>query len=115
MCHLVIGFIRRTSLHCHMPQKHLFLGNFQLTCACISHCLSMLAWQYIDDHVRDRELTMHALEDIPHTLVPLSKLELPPGELRTLYVVLVVDGQSHADLQGRLQNLEAKVGMFCPY
>ena len=54
---------------------------------------------------------MHALEDVPHTLLPLGKLELLPGESRNLYVILVLNGQTHTDLQGRLQKLEAKVGV----
>ena len=56
---------------------------------------------------------MHALEDVPHTLLGLGKLELLPGESRNLYVILVLNGQSHTDLQGRLQKLEAKVGVPC--
>lgn len=58
---------------------------------------------------------MHALEDVPHTLLPLGKLELLPGESRNLYVILVLNGQSHTDLQGRLQKLEAKVGVPCDH
>jgi len=54
---------------------------------------------------------MHALEDVPHTLLLLGKLELLPGESRNLYVILVLNGQTHNELQGRLQKLEAKVGV----
>ncbi len=52
---------------------------------------------------------MHALEDGPRILSTLGRLELLPGESKNLFVVLVVDGQSHSSLQGRLQQLEAKV------
>lgn len=52
---------------------------------------------------------MHAREDSPHTLLRLGKLELLPGESRNLYVILVVHGHTHLDLQGRLNMLEAKV------
>jgi len=54
---------------------------------------------------------MHALEDVPHTSLRLGRLELLPGESRNLSVILVLNGQTHSDLQGRLQNLEAKVGV----
>ncbi|XP_024391254.1 uncharacterized protein [Physcomitrium patens] len=65
--------------------------------------------KFIGSHIRDRERIRHAREDIPHSLSLLGKLELLPGESRNLYVILVVDGKSHADLQGKLQKLEAKV------
>lgn len=52
---------------------------------------------------------MHAREDAPHTLLRLGKLELLPGESRNLYVILVVHGHTHPDLQGRLHMLEAQV------
>ncbi|XP_024373820.1 uncharacterized protein [Physcomitrium patens] len=65
--------------------------------------------KFIDSHIRDRELTMHAVEDIPHSLLPVGRLELLPGVSRNLYVILVVDGNSHTDLQGRLKKLDAKV------
>ncbi|KAG0580510.1 hypothetical protein KC19_4G178800 [Ceratodon purpureus] len=103
----VLGSSRRGSDDDYLEEVLTRLG-----CATALDCSFMdedAVKKFIDNHIRDRELTMHALEDVPHTLLPLGKLELLPGESRNLYVILVLNGQSHSDLQGRLQKLEAKV------
>ncbi|KAL3702130.1 hypothetical protein R1sor_020152 [Riccia sorocarpa] len=65
--------------------------------------------QYVENQVRDRDLIMHVLEDVPRTLMPVRKLEILPGETKLLYVILRVDGQARPSLQGRLQKQSAKV------
>ncbi|CAM6083476.1 unnamed protein product [Calypogeia fissa] len=67
--------------------------------------------QYVDNHIKDRELLMHVLDDLARTLTPVRKLELLPGETKTLYVLLTVDGETRPSLQGRLQKLTAKVNI----
>ncbi|KAL2649598.1 hypothetical protein R1flu_017726 [Riccia fluitans] len=65
--------------------------------------------QYVENQIRDRDLLMHVLEDVPRTLTPVRKLEILPGETKLLYVLLRVDGQARPSLQGRLQKQSAKV------
>ncbi|BBM97058.1 hypothetical protein MPTK1_1g02700 [Marchantia polymorpha subsp. ruderalis] len=69
------------------------------------------AKQYVENQIKDRDLLMHVLEDVPRTLTPVRKLEILPGETKLLYVLLTVDGQVRSTVQGRLQKQTAKVNI----
>lgn len=73
---------------------------------------TLLYNQYVDNQIKDRELLMHVLEDLARTLSPVRKLELLPGETKTLFVLLTVDAETRPSLQGRLQKLSAKVSFY---
>lgn len=65
----------------------------------------------MENQIKDRDLLMHVLEDVPRTLTPVRKLEILPGETKLLYVLLTVDGQVRSTVQGRLQKQTAKVNI----
>jgi hypothetical protein len=71
--------------------------------------------KYVEMQIKDRELLVHVLEDRARTLTSVRKLELLPGETKTLYVLLTADAETRPSLQGRLQKLTAKVSLAVPY